>query len=811
VGGGNLGRFQWSDLGKRPALFPALSFAAGTWWGGRPLGSHEWLLFGCAGSMLLVLALGRRAGAHLLLLIGFLLGGLGAASLEASPSLPEGLARGEPVRLEGVIETAAPLDGTTRFDLSISRLVDWPTSSPRFRVSLYPTQPPPALQPGQRIQLTARLKPLEEVSNPGQADFSEYRRRRRFLFTGSFDPRRAVVLSAPVRWRRWLEDMRQQLSVHAHAVSPSPQAASLYLTMAAGLRAELGEEVENQFAMSGLAHVLSVSGLHVAALAVLTLRVLRFLVARFWGSARQIEARRLAAPLCIPVIWAYVAFTGNQTPAIRSAIMASAVFVAMALWRRPDVLNSLALAALVVLAADPSGVADLSLQLSFLAVASLVLLAPAIRAAFPIPPPDVRASGVRRRLERLREAGLQTFCASAAATLAGSPLVAASFHRVSLAGLVSNILCLPLCGLLTALAAGGAAAFVALPVLALPFLFAGTWTSQLLLWLTKLFASAPGAAFGVPSLGTWPSVLFASGLVAFSVGVGRWRWAAIFAPAAILVGVVQRLLVPEAGFTCTFLAVGQGEAVVLSSQRRFALIDGGGVPNGADTGKKYVIPFLREVGASQLELAVLSHPHPDHALGLASTLRDVPTRVLWISAGEERSGLISQVVDAARGAQVEEVEAGHPAFFLGEARIEVLGPPADRILLKKVNDRSVVLRVVHGNVAFLFAGDVEEAGEELFEPGRIAVLKASHHGSASSSTASFIDKTRPRFVVFCVGRGNRFAFPDRQVRERFTAMGAECFRTDLDGAVTFESDGHQVRWKTFHPHAPSALPVSGLR
>ena len=243
--------------------------------------------------------------------------------------------------------------------------------------------------------------------------------------------------------------------------------------------------------------------------------------------------------------------------------------------------------------------------------------------------------------------------------------------------------------------------------------------------------------------------------------------------------------------------------MVLSSQRRFALIDGGGVPNGADTGKKYVIPFLREVGASQLELAVLSHPHPDHALGLASTLRDVPTRALWIAAGEERNELISQVVDAAGGAQVEEVEANHPAFSLGEARIEVLGPPADRIFLKKVNDRSVVLRVVHGNVAFLLAGDVEEAGEELLEPGRIAVLKASHHGSATSSTASFIDKTRPRFVVFCVGRGNRCAFPDQQVQERFTAMGAECFRTDIDGAVTFESDGRQVRWKTFHPHPAS--------
>ncbi len=746
----------------------------------------------------------RRIGAHLLLLAAFSLAGAGLASLEATPRLGPGLDDGEPVRLEGVVEGTAALEGTTRFDVAVSRVFDRPLADPRFRVSLYPTQAPPDLQPGQRVQLVARLKSLEPVSNPGQPDFTEYRRRRTHLFTGSFDPRRTVVLSPPAAWRRWLDETRQRLSARAHALSPSPEAASLYLTMAAGLRAELGDELENQFALSGLAHVLSVSGLHVAALAVLTLKILRSLVARFWKASRRIDPRRVAAPLSVPFIWAYVAFTGNQTPAIRSAVMASAVFVAMALWRRPDVLNSLALAALVLLAADPSGIADLSLQLSFLAVASLVLLAPAIRAAVPVAAPDPAAKGLRRRLHQFREAGLQTFCASAAATLAGSPLIAASFHRVSLAGLISNILCLPLCGVLTVLAAGGAAAFVVHPGLAFPFVFAGTWASQLLLWLTRAFASAPGAAFAVPSLGTWQSAMFASGLLAFALATGRWRWAAILAPLGLASGILLRLFVPEPGFTCTFLSVGQGDAAVLSSRGRYALIDGGGVPSGADTGRKYVVPYLREVGASRLDLAVLSHPHPDHALGLASTLTFLPARLLWIPAGEERGGLISQVIAAAPSATVEEVQVNRAPFELGEARIEVLAPPADRILLKNLNDRSIVLRVRHGKVSFLLTGDIEEAGEELLEPGEITVLKAPHHGSRTSSTPAFVQKTRARFVVFCVGRGNRFHFPNLEVEERYREIGAQCFRTDSDGAVTFESNGREVRWKTFHPRPASA-------
>src|SRR5260370_39789025 len=176
---------------------------------------------------------------------------------------------------------APALEGPPRFDLAVSTLFEPQPSPVRFRVGLYPSQDPPRLQPGQRVQLIARLKYIEPVSNPGQANFSEFRRRRGLLFSGSFDPRRVIVLSRPVAWRRWLDDTRQRLSERAHAVSPSPEAASLYLTMAAGLRAELGDELENQFALSGLSPLPSLTGVHVAALAVVTLNLLRSLLARF--------------------------------------------------------------------------------------------------------------------------------------------------------------------------------------------------------------------------------------------------------------------------------------------------------------------------------------------------------------------------------------------------------------------------------------------------------------------------------------------------------------------------------------------------
>jgi len=738
----------------------------------------------------------RRTGAHLALLAAFFLTGISLARLEAEPSLPSGLLAGGPARLEGTVEDVSRVPGGSRLTLQIARVQDFQPAQARFRVALS-GKGNAGVEPGQRVRVQAQLRRDQPPSNPGQADRVAAHLRRARLFHGGFDPRKLVVLTPPSPTRVWLTRTREGLAEAVAKIAPDRDSGALYLTLAAGLRAELGDAVEETFSRSGLAHVLSVSGLHVAALALLCLGLLRVAAVRL--GVRRWEPRRVAAPLCLPLLWAYVAFTGNQAPAVRSALMASVFLLGLALWRRADALNSLSLAAIALGAWDPATVADLSAQLSFVAVLSLVVLAPALREALPVPPPDPDTPGHWRfRWQKAREAALRTFAASAAVTLAGLPLVAEHFHRLSLAGLVSNVVCLPLCGLLTFLAAGGAAAYVISPGLATPLLFGGAWASKGLLLCAKAFASVPGAALPMPSLGTWTTGAFYAGLLLFALGHGRWRWGGLLAPLALGLA-VGSVLLPRPGLRVTFLSVGHGDAAVLSSRGHHAIVDGGGVPNGADPGRHVVVPFLREEGIGRFDLAVLSHPHPDHALGLATALAAVPASRLWLSAGSADGPLSRQVMDAATGAQVEEVESGHAPFQLGEAQVEVLGPPKDRVLLEGVNDRSVVLRVRHGEVSFLLTGDVEEEGEAVLEPGHATVLKAPHHGSRTSSTEDFVKKVRPRFVVFCVGVANRFGFPHAEVVDRYQQVGAKCLRTDVHGAVRFESDGHDVRVTPFLP------------
>jgi competence protein ComEC len=791
-------RLWWSQLGARPGVFPSLFFGLGVWFGGAEPGIPA-ELFLAASALLAMCAVVRtpRTGDHLALLGAFACAGIGLAALAARTQVPSTVSSGE-ATLEGAVEEMRDFGEYQRLVLAVS-LVAAPERAPaRFGVRLYSHGRAPQLFPGQRVRVATRLRPVEPPLNPGQPDIQARLLRSGIAYSGGFDPRALVVLSEPARVVRWMEDARQSLASAVRRVAPSADAAALYLTLAAGLRAELSDELEERFSASGLAHILSVSGLHVAVLAVVLLWTL------LWAGARRFDVRRLAAPLAVPLVWAYVVFTGNQMPAVRSAIMASAVLLAMALWRRPDPLNSLGLAAIAVLALEPPAIADLSSQLSFLAVTSLVLVAPAIREVVPVRRPEPpHADGWSHLLVRLREAAISTLCASAAVTLATAPLVASAFGRISLAGLVSNVLCLPLCTALAVLAAAGAACFVLAPALATPVLALGTWGASALLWTVEVFASLPGAAIAVPPVPAAAALMVIAGVVGWAVASGRGRLIGLLSPMGIAFVAFAPFLEPAPGLAVTFLAVGQGDAIVISSGGKHALVDGGGNLHGADPGARVVLPFLRASRIEAVELAVLSHPHPDHALGLATVLDRVPARRLWLPAGDPPGPLAQRVISAARSAELSWIERGHPPLRLGEAELEILGPPVDRVLLEGVNDRSVVLRVRHGAVTILLTGDVEAAAEEQLDPGTVTVIKVPHHGSATSSTEEFVARTRPRIAVFSVGRFNRFGFPDPQVEQRYRAVGASCYRTDLHGAIRVESDGRTVRVRTF------AAPRSG--
>jgi competence protein ComEC len=724
--------------------------------------------------------------------LGWIATGLSLSTLHATPDVPS--ARIGSREVEGEVEAVEVRSGRTRVLVQLARIDG---DEVRARARLYPSGPLPPLLPTARIKVRCTLHALDGRANPGEASAFERHRRRGLIYAGSFEGPGLLVLSPPSRLARLLEEQRAALAAAVAARAPSADAAHLYLALAAGMRADLGDAVEDEFARSGLAHVLSVSGLHVAALGVAARALIRWLWVLLPGRAlRRIEARTAALPFALAAVWAYTLFTGAEVPALRSAIMTTLLLAGAALKRRSDPLNALCLAGVLVLCVEPAAVADLSAQLSVLSAAALILLGPLVRELLPVPRPDpARQAGWALTAARLREGVIATLCASFAVVVTTAPLIAAAFERLSLMGLVSNVVCLPLCTAAAVLAASGSGLFWAWAGAAGPVLWVGAWTCELLLKASHLFAALPLSSLTVSA--PTPGVIAAwlTGLLACALAPGRWRLLGVSGLGlGLLLWVAPRLERPR-GVDVTFLAVGHGDAIVVSSGGRYALIDGGGSPNGADTGARFVLPYLKRQRADVLDLVVLSHAHPDHALGLSTVMKGVRAPRLWLPAGVERGPLVNALLETLP--EVSEVETGTPPFSLGEAQIEVLGPPRDRILLKAENDRSVVLRVRHGAVTFLLTGDIEEAGEEGLDPGAITVMKAPHHGSRTSSSAALLERARPRYAVFCVGKGNRFGFPHPEVIDRYEALGARCYRTDLDGAIAFHSDGREVTVEAF--------------
>lgn len=642
---------------------------------------------------------------------------------------------------------------------------------------------------GDEISFDARIRTPERRRNPGGRDRAEDLAARGIELE-------AIGTSPPVRIASpspasLVEAARDRFARLADATLPARQ-AGLVRAISTGDRSGVDPDTADAFARGGLAHLLSVSGLHLAVVALGAHRVARWLLSRCEPFVVRWDPRRSAAVASLPLAGLYALATGAQVPVVRSAIGAAVAFAAVLLDREVGALDALALAAIAVLAVDPGALRDVSFQLSFASVAGLALWSGPLRRALPVAPDRSTRRG------RALEAVLTAACASAAATLATAPIVALHFRRISVAGVLSNVVGVPVGSALTI---GGAIAAVASAVwtpLATWLLRACGPIAQLLLAITDAAAAPAWAAPGVGSPG------LAGAATCYAGALLAWRWsgprrvaAAGIAALALLAPphVRHALAVHRGGLEVTFLSVGQGDATALLLPDGTAvLVDGGGEAQGSyDPGARDVVPWLRDAGVTRIAAVFLSHPHPDHLLGLPAVAAAFPVERFFTNG---RRGDDATATALERLPRAEVVAAG-ARFERAGVRFEVLAPAGDHSAWME-NDASLVLRVSYGSAVFLLCGDVEAEGEQRLveaagrERLRAAVVKIPHHGSATSSGPALVAATGAAYAIASVGHDNRFGFPDPAVVDRWRAAGAEVLRTDA-GAVRFLTDGRSLR------------------
>lgn len=720
------------------------------------------------------------------------------------------------IPLDGSVRSVAgrissPLDrdpGRTAFLLALEEIDDTQASG-SLRVTIRSDQLP--LGYGDRITVRGRPFPARGFRNPGGFDYPAHLARQGISAVMSVRSVEDIrIQEQGSGLLRKVQDMRERIR-QALVRSTEGEGSAVLQAMVLGEEGGLTDDLRERFMAAGVTHILSISGSHLGLVAVLCFWISRRLLfllpeRRYHRLTLRMDPRKAAAVLTVIPVTFYAFLAGGQVATIRSLIMILAGLAALVADRDSDVLSAMSLAALATLLPAPQALFDISFQLSYLSVLTIVLV---VRDGKALTGP---ATGKRRWWNAL----LLLLAISLTAAIATGPLVAYHFNQVSFAGIIANMVVVPFAGAVV-VPLGLASGILSLFSGSLPLAGLNQLAADFFVAMVRSFSALPFASAAVPS----PGPLFFIGYCGVILSSAVWFRALLFArfrplefpaqpprlipalAAASAAVLIIALVMPRFGAAetrVTFLDVGQGDcALAETADGGTVLIDGGGTrDNRFDIGRRVVVPYLRDRGIRALDLVVLSHPHPDHMNGLLSVLRDVPVREIWWSGHDEQLEGFSELRAIAkhRGTPLRIVSAGDQGTA-GSVVIEALHPPRNfrrtegRKAYAAENDRSLVVRLRSSGSSFLFTGDLHREGEaDLLESGidiRADVIKAPHHGSRTSSSGALIQSVRPRIAVISVGDGNLYRHPAGEVIERYENAGAPVFRTDRNGAIIVTS------------------------
>lgn len=634
------------------------------------------------------------------------------------------------------------------------------------RLALISVYEPLPLQPGQHWRWRLRLKPPHGFVNPGGFDYEAWLLQQRFSATGYVSNHRNNELLQQYTNVQRLEQWRFHLAqTLARVAAAKLQRPDLLKALTLGDGSDIPDADWQLFAATGTTHLLVISGSHVALISVLVYAVGYWLASRSAWLVLWCPATWPATLLALGGSWIYTGLAGFSLPALRAWIMVAVLLLAQLARRQLHRWHSLALALAAVLVLDPLAALNAGFWLSFAAVA--VLLTSVARNAA-----DTRLPWWQRAAQWL----WQLWCLQWRISVALLPIVLVYFQQTSLLAPLVNLPLIPLLGaIVVPLALAGIVLAVLWPDGGLWLLqladFGLVQTMALLHWSVGLL---PTNMLTMPTLQPLGFALLLAGTLAF-VLIRPWLWrmtALLLVPLVFWWQAVPPLQPGEVRLQV--LDTGQGLAVVVSTANHHLLYDTGPrFSERFDAGTDVVLPVLRYMNVSRPDRVIISHADQDHAGGLPAVMREYP----------QTSYASSSIAVVAAAATNGRCSAGqHWQWDAVDFRI--LHPDGGRY---DDNNGSCVLLIEAGGRRLLLTGDIERPVESAllrqYPKLQADVVVAPHHGSASSSSASFVRQLRPQIVVYSTGYQNRFGHPAAAVKARYQTVGALAWNTAYDGAI----------------------------
>ncbi len=727
----------------------------------------------------------------------------------------------------------------------------------RARLRHYtPDQIGETLQAGDRIRFSnVRLKRPRNFKNPGRFDYKGYLEQRGIWVIGSLAKNSAIekLGSSKLPFPKSLQaKVRGALLESMNRHFPGEEGA-LLKAMLLGEKNSLSEKTRETYIATGLSHLMAVSGLHVGFVAFAAFAC--FWPLAFYGClkyrpewAQSGMARKIAVAGCFLPILFYLMVVGAKVTALRAGFLILVFLVAILLNRQRSMLNTLVIAAFLILIWNPKAVLDVSFQLSFAAMLSILLAHQYYvqRLSDPIDRMG-EVSWLQKHLgsilpEEWRELNLrdkysqttQRFFAgslfvSVAVFLGTLPFIIFHFHQVSLIVVLLNLIMVPLASVLIPLTLFAVSLATVFPILGELLSWPLHYLLQTFLWIPQFFAAFPYASVYVPSppkiwivfyyslliIGTWLAVQKPETSPTFTRPARPFELSLKISLGIASLGVILWLFLPRwherssEVLTVSILDVGQGESIFIEFPNRETMIlDGGGFyKNSLDVGKAVVAPFLWNRGIGQIDYLAATHSDNDHISGLESLAELFPIEHFldgFQGLNDYRINRLRQKV-LGKNAELIPFHADSP-LTIGEVRLLPLHPDPGfvrRAVLnhkgRAGNELSLVIRLEYRDFSMLLTGDIGASTEEyLIEhaaPLKAQFLKSPHHGSRFSNSPRFIHAVQPNSVIFSSGYLNWMRHPHPEVIHRYEAQGTQIWRTDLNGSIHITSDGyrHQIQ------------------
>lgn len=695
---------------------------------------------------------------------------------------------GQEVALAGKVLRVEAQPGRWRMDIAVDsiRKGEVCTEARSMPVRIHIGDEATKIFPGDQVRLRSKLRRPRLFGTPGEFNYPRHLARYGIVASG-FVANAATIAriapAAPLSIGEHIARWRQRTAQDIAACLPEQSTAYL-LSLALGEKTRLSSAQRQTLAFTGLAHLFSISGLHLGMIAMLSYMLLQFWYRRSTTLLLWQPVQKITPLLCLPVAFAYLVLTGSALPTVRATVMLSVAALIASINYRTQAGAALVLAAAVILLADPLALQSASFQLSFAGVGALLLVLPVWHRRL--------AVGWKRWVVLL---GLTSYTAF----LATTPFALWHFHTLAPGAILINILAVPLLSFVVLpLTLCATAIFSIAPALGEPLLkLSATLLMQLLKW-GEVLAQGPLAGRYL-YLSMWGQVALALLCAGLILRAASHRIAAFFCLGGAVVALLFTLLPLNGPATLrlTALSVGQGDSFLLQTpENKNYLIDGGGLYSATfDTGAQLVAPALQRLGVTQLDAVILSHDHPDHSKGLNHILRHFPTR-MFLSGAQLHD--LNPRLRATLSTPKAPTLISLPAGFIRLDPYVYLHIPDQT--LRAVNERSIAVFAGYGSEGLLLTGDLETAGMaqlmRIKPPFPVTLFKLPHHGSRNSRPEQWSGVWNIDHAVASCGFENHFGFPHLLVRDILAAGEIPLWRTDLHGSVQFSTDG--IGWKIKH-------------